>query len=118
MIVLLTYLNIPFRLLFYATLKPTRIYKAKLHGNDVVEIVSTGLTYVPSIAINYDKKRICWADYGKCCTSLSPKNWVSYSILSLSDVNLFRSSFKTVFLPNNQNTINNYLTLVLLSFDV
>jgi len=71
-------LNILFSLLFYATWDPTRIYKANLDGSDITEIVTTGLSNVPSIAINYDKKRICWADICKCCTSLSPKKTQNY----------------------------------------
>ena len=58
------------RLLFYATRYPSRIYKSNLDGSDVTEIVSTGLVDVLSIAINYDTKRVCWADSGKCCISL------------------------------------------------
>ena len=73
----------PFRLLFYATWDPTRIYKANMDGSDITEIVTRDLLYVQSIAINYDKKRLCWADRSKCCTSLSLKYWVRQSILAI-----------------------------------
>ena len=75
-------LNIHFSLLFYATYDPTRIYKANLNGSNITKIVTKDFGNVVSIAINYDKKRICWADSSKCCTSLSPNYWVRHSILA------------------------------------
>ena len=48
-------LNTPFSLLFYATRENPRIYKANLDGTNITEIVTTGVSYVTSIAINYDK---------------------------------------------------------------
>ena len=74
-------LDIPFRLLFHTTCCPDdRIYKANLDGSDVTAIVTTGLSDVRSIAINYDKKRMCWADVSKYWANVSPKCWVRYSI--------------------------------------
>ena len=79
-------LNIPFRLLFYATYAPTRIYEANLDGSDVTAIVTKDLGDVRSIAINYDKKRLCWADRCKCCATLSPNYRGRCSILAIMSV--------------------------------
>ena len=79
-------LNIHFSLLFYTMSNPERIYKANLDGSDVRAIVTIGLSNVLSIAINYDKKRLCWADRGKCCTSVPPKYWVMHNISAIMSV--------------------------------
>ena len=69
--------------MFYATWQPTRIYRANVDGSNVTEIVAKGYSYVTSIAINYDKKRMCWADSSKCCANLSLNYWDRYSILTI-----------------------------------
>ena len=78
-------LNIPSSLLFYATDWTYRggIWKVNLDGFDKTVIVTLKYSDVRSIAINYDKKRLCWADTCKCCTSLSPKYWVRHSIVAI-----------------------------------
>ena len=77
-------LNVPFRMLFYATSNPARIFKVNLDGFEMTVIVTTHLWDVRSIAINHDKKRMCWVDTRKC--NLSPKYWVRFSILAIMSV--------------------------------
>ena len=86
---ILTHINIPFSLLFYATYSPTRIWKANLDGSDVTAIVTIGSGHVLWMAINYDKKRLCWTDYGTCCTSLSQNIWARRSILAIMSVKCY-----------------------------
>ena len=60
----INYIFFGFRLLFYSTDQHI-IYKANLDGTDVTQIVSTGLTDIYGIAIDFSTDRVCWADYGK-----------------------------------------------------
>ncbi|KAK2153792.1 hypothetical protein NP493_2261g00013 [Ridgeia piscesae] len=52
------------RLLFYSTYQYI-IYKANLDGTDVTPIVSTSLTEIYGIDIDFSTDSVCWADYCK-----------------------------------------------------
>ncbi|KAK2189603.1 hypothetical protein NP493_101g04037 [Ridgeia piscesae] len=53
---------ITFRLLFFSTYNPTRVYKASLDGTTVTQIVS-GLGDVCGLDIDICANIICWADH-------------------------------------------------------
>ena len=63
-IILILVFVMPYRLLFYSTNLPTRVYKASLDGTDVTEMVSTTLSNIYGLSID-GTSRICWGDYSK-----------------------------------------------------
>ncbi|KAI0233655.1 hypothetical protein LSAT2_016130 [Lamellibrachia satsuma] len=62
------------RFLFHSTQNPARVYKSRLDGTKIVEIVSSGLRTPWGVAIDYNHRHICWADSVKKCITCTDYN--------------------------------------------
>ena len=83
-IILILVFVMPYRLLFYSTNRPTRVYKASLDGTNIIEMVSINLYDIYGLAIN-GPRRICWADFSKYHVTASIKTTTSRWCLRATD---------------------------------
>ena len=64
MIVMMDYIVITFRLLFYAVVYGSGIFKVYYNGEGATRVVQVYLDYC--FGLDFDAEgRICWADHGK-----------------------------------------------------
>ena len=54
-----------FRLLFHTSQYPSRVFKSKLDGSEVMAIVSSDLEIPYGMSLDYLNKRLYWAHHSK-----------------------------------------------------